>query len=293
MPLSLVKLCKALIIAVAITTLAACSALRLAYNNGPFVAWWWVDGYFDFSGEQVPRAKGALEQLFGWARGTQLTDYAQLLATAQAEVLEPATAAQACRWQQTLREKLEPALNQALQLAADQVPGLGEAQFRHLAQTFAKKNAAMRGDFLQPDPAERLQATVARVEERAETLYGSLGEAQLKVLKAAMVASPFDPAAWLQERERRQREVLATLRALQKDKPGRETTVTALRRLVGLMERSSDPAYAAYQQRLNDYNCGVAAQLHNSTTAAQRRVARDKLKGWEEDLRALAAEGPR
>jgi hypothetical protein len=30
--------------------------------------------------------------------------------------------------------------------------------------------------------------------------------------------------------------------------------------------------------------------LHNSTTPAQRQAARNKLRGWEEDLRALATQ---
>ena len=40
--------------------LTGCSALRLGYNNGPQLAWWWLDGYVDFSTEQTPAAKAAI-----------------------------------------------------------------------------------------------------------------------------------------------------------------------------------------------------------------------------------------
>jgi len=40
---------------------------------------------------------------------------------------------------------------------------------------------------------------------------------------------------------------------------------------------------------LTEYNCALAAQLHNSTTPTQRGKARDNLKGWETDLRSLLA----
>jgi hypothetical protein len=253
------------------------------------VAWWWLDGYVDFSGDQGPRARAALDQLFQWGRGQQLPELAQLLVLAQTEVQQPATAAQACRWQATVRESLEPGLQRTLALAAEQLPALGEAQWTHLAAHFQKKNAEMRRDFLQPDLDERRERAVARVVERAEGLYGTLEEAQLKVVAAGVAASPFDPQAWLLERERRQRETLATLRRLQQDKASREVAVPALRRLVDQMERSTDPAYRAYQQRLNDYNCNFAAQVHNSSTPAQRQHAREKLQGWAEDLRALSA----
>jgi len=35
----------------------------------------------------------------------------------------------------------------------------------------------------------------------------------------------------------------------------------------------------------------MAADLHNSTTLVQRQFASKKLRGWANDLRALAAEG--
>ena len=61
-------------------------------------------------------------------------------------------------------------------------------------------------------------------------------------------------------------------------------------RLIGERStRSPRPEYRAYQLRLRQDNCALAASLHNSTTPAQRQVARAKLKGWEEDLRSLAA----
>jgi hypothetical protein len=36
--------------------------------------------------------------------------------------------------------------------------------------------------------------------------------------------------------------------------------------------------------------CEWIASVHNATTPAQRRKARDKLRGWEQDLRALASQ---
>jgi len=34
-------------------------------------------------------------------------------------------------------------------------------------------------------------------------------------------------------------------------------------------------------------NCAWLAELHNSTTAEQRRHAHDKLRGWQADAKAL------
>jgi hypothetical protein len=206
-----------------------------------------------------------------------------------AQVGEAITPALACRWQQQVLDRLEPALERALAQAADLVPGLGDAQWRHIGEQFAKKNVELRREFLQPNPDERLAASQKRAVDRAESLYGRLDEAQRRLVAAGVAASPFDPQAWIVERERRQRDAVQTLRGLVAQRADRDRILAAMRALVERVERSPDPVYRAYQQRLNDYNCAFSAQVHNATTPAQRQAARDKLEGWEDDLRALAS----
>jgi hypothetical protein len=283
------SLIKAAIIGVLLALLAGCSTLRLAYNNGPFATWWWLDGYLDVPSEQAPRVKAAIEDWFAWNRGAQLPDIAALLTTASNDVLLPTTPGQVCLWQQQWRDRLDPALQRALQQGAELLPGLGEEQWRHLEGRFTKKNAEMRQDFLQPDPAERLKASIQRVVDRAEMLYGRLDEPQRRVIAAGVAASPFDPQAWMSERERRQRETLQTLRRLEAERADRDRRLAALRLLADRVERSADPAYRSYQAHLRDYNCAFVAQLHNATTAVQRQAARERLQGWAQDLRALSA----
>ena len=271
--------------------LSACSAVRLAYNQGPTLAWWWIDGYFDFPTETAPKVKQGLEQWFAWHRATQLGDYAGLLVAAQAQVLEPATPGQVCRWVDEFRARTQPALERALPLAADLVPTLTPAQFQAAERRYAKGNDEMRDEYLQARPEDRLRASVDRAVERAETLYGRLDEPQRQLIAAGVAASPFDADAWLAERKLRQRDTLQTLRRLVAERADRDSIVAALRVLALQLDRSPHPEYRAYQQRLMDHNCQWIAAAHNATTPAQRRVARDRLKGWEVDLRSLLAQG--
>lgn len=276
-----------MLLALPVAWMGGCSGVPLAYNNGPQLAWWWIDGYFDFSREQTPAVKQGLDQLFDWHRSTQLALYLPFLATAQAQVTEPTTAALACRWQNQGRELLEPTLERTLNSAADLLPSLGEAQFKHLEKRYVKVLDEMRDNFLQPDVGERNQQSVKRALERAERLYGRLDEAQKRVVNAGVAASPFNPDLWWQERQRRQRDTVQTLRRLATDKADRDQRLAALRTLVARVERSPDAAYRAYQIKLTEYNCAFAAQLHNATTLAQRKQARETLKDWEGDLRGL------
>jgi Family of unknown function (DUF6279) len=270
--------------------LVGCGAVRLAYSAAPQASWWWLDGYFDFSREHSPSVRSAIDRWFDWHRGTQLPEYAALLAQAQAEVRSNLTPVQACRWNDKGRDALEPALQRAVADFADLVPGLREPQFKHLEQRYAKSNDELRADFMQADAALRLRESVKRTVDRAERVYGSLEDAQKKVIAAGVAVSPFSPEEWLKERQRAQRDTLQTLRRLVQDKADREQRLAALRALVQRNEQSPEPAYRAYRQKLVDYNCNLASQVHNATTAAQRLKAQNTLKGWEEDLKALVAQ---
>jgi hypothetical protein len=281
------------VLLLALAALSGCSAVRVGYNQAPTLAWWWLDGYLDFSSEQSPRAKEAIGQWFAWHRTTQLPDYAGLLAAAQVQVLQPATAQLVCRWNDELRTRAESALMHAVPLAANVLPAVGPEQIAHLERRYRKSNHEFAEDFVQADADERLKASVKRTIDRAEMLYGKLDERQRALIAAGVASSPFDPAAWLAERERVQAEVLQTLSRLTAGGPARadrESNLNGLRALAQRLLRAPPGPYRSYQQRLTEYNCDFVARLHNSTTPAQRRTARDKLKGWEEDLRALAAQ---
>lgn len=285
---------RALIIGLTTTLLAAllggCSALRLAYDQGPTVARWWLDGYLDIRDAQQPLVRQAISTWFDWHRRTQLPDYVQLLDRAQREVTEPVHADQLCRWAEDLRGRYEVAVEQALPLVADAVRTLDARQVDHLETKYAKKNADYRKEFLQSKPEDRFEASLERTIDRAQTLYGRLEPSQKRLLATQLKAAPFDAQAWYRQRVAQQQDIVKTLRQIVADRPDRERTMALLK---GLKERwitSRRGDAPAYEQRLLQANCDLVAQLHNATSPSQRQHARDKLKGWEEDLRALVRE---
>jgi hypothetical protein len=270
--------------------LAGCSVVRVVYNQAPMLAWWWLDGYMGLNAEQAPGVKMAVDQWFEWHRKTQLPDYARLLAVAQEQVLLPATPEQVCRWNDALRARLDTAFARGVPMAAELLPALKPAQLAHLEARYREANRKFTEDYLQP-PDERLKASVKRTIDRVEMLYGRLDARQRQLVAAGVAASPFDAELWLAERQAVQAETLQTLSRLS-SRTDRDSNLAGLQALAARVQRAPPGPYRSYQQRLTDYNCAFIAQLHNSTTAAQRQAARDKLKGWEEDLRALAVQEP-
>lgn len=269
--------------------LAGCSAIRFGYNQAPDLLFWWLDGYADFDDAQSLRVRDGLAQWFAWHRRTQLPDYAGLLVRAQAELPADTTPQRVCRWWDELRQRGERAAEQALPYAAEVMPTLKPAQIQHIERRYARINGEFRDDFLDKDPVRRQERSVQRAVERAEFLYGSLDAAQ-RALVARMVAdSPFDADAWYAERLQRQQEALQMLRRLGTENAPRDTALATLRAYGERMARSPREPYRRYLEKLETYNCGFAASLHNATTPAQRQVAVAKLKGWEADFRALSA----
>jgi hypothetical protein len=276
------------IIAAAALLLVGCSAVRLAYNQAPTLIYWWLDGYFDFDTEQSARTREALADWFRWHRATQLPDYAGLLATAQQQILHDITSDQVCRWSDDLRHRIELSYEQGVPALGVLVRSLTPEQVRHIERRYRQADDEFRDDYLQATRAEQLAESNKRALSRAEMIYGRLDTAQRELLAQGIAASPFDAQRWLAERQARQRAIVDGLRAVQAQRASPAQAEAALRRFAAHAAQSPRPAYREYQQRLFAHNCSLVARLHNSTRPEQRRYGADKLKGWEEDLRALA-----
>ncbi len=267
--------------------LSGCSMVRLSYDQGPRLAWWWLDGYVDFDREQAPYAKQAIQQWFIWHRTAQLPEYVDWLATVRGQIDNPLTSTQICHWSNKLQNIIAPAFDQAVQLSTPVVLRLGEAQWQHLEQRYTKSNAELRRDYLQPDLEDRRQASIKRTVKRIENLYGSIDKTQRHLIDTSIEASPFNPEIWMIERQRRQQETLKVLRQFASESATPEQIISSLKNLIEHTHRSDDPDYRAYQLKLSEYTCDFIARMHNSATPLQRLHALDKLKKWETDLRAL------
>jgi hypothetical protein len=136
--------------------------------------------------------------------------------------------------------------------------------------------------------ARRLKKAV----ERAEQFYGALEDRQVEVLRAFIARSAFDPQRSYAERQRRQQDLLQTLRAVAASGGSAQDWAPARQAVHGFILRalhSPDPAYASYLEREIQDNCKAFAELHNSTSPEQRARAAKRLRAYERDARELAA----
>ncbi|RZI93141.1 MAG: hypothetical protein EOP78_11835, partial [Variovorax sp.] len=128
--------------------LAACSAVKLGYNNLPDLAYWWLDGYVDFNGEQTPRVREDLASLLAWHRQTELPQIAGLLQKAQALAPNDVTPAQACAFTEDIRARLLAVAYRAEVPGAELAVSLDSAQLQTLERKYARNNADYASDWL-------------------------------------------------------------------------------------------------------------------------------------------------
>ncbi len=269
--------------------LGGCSAVKIGYNNAPSLAYWWLDGYVDFNDAQSAQVRNRLDALQAWHRQNELPAYADLLRQLQRLAPEAVTADQVCALTTQVQRHVRRLSEQAAEGMAHVVPTLQPEQLRHLAQQFDKHNRDWREEWLDATPQELLARRLKKAEERAESFYGRLDDTQRTILRQSLAASAFDARAAWRERLRRQQDLLQALREHRNgDRPAHVQA-----EMLALLQRqleSPDADYRARFERMLQDGCRTMATLHNSTSASQRRHLQDKLKGYETDLRTLAAE---
>jgi hypothetical protein len=280
------------------TLVSGCSvALKITYNQGPTLLYWWLDGYVDFNDDQTPRVRQLIEQWFAWNRRERLPEYARLLARFDTEVQQPVLAPQAmCSAATDVKREVQLAYEHAVPSFAEVALSITPEQVRNIEKRFAKNNAKFRDEYLSGDVEDRLKAQAKKAMERFEMVYGSLDNAQRERIRQALAASPYDPEAWLAERKLLQQEIVQGLRQLQAARAASADpqqlmaqAQAALRAVGQHANESPRPAYRVQQQKVWDYNCGFVAQIHNTMSPAQRQHAVRKFRRWEEDVRALYA----
>jgi hypothetical protein len=269
--------------------LAACSAVRLAYNQAPSLGYWWIDGYADLNDAQTTVLRRDIDGFFAWHRSSELPAYISRLQQWQQLAAADSNPDQTCVQFTQVQTAYLRMVDRALEPMARLATTLTPAQLQHMQRRYAKGNREFESDYVRVSAEERIDNLLERATDRYETLYGDLSDAQLKLLRERIRQSPFDGSRVNAERLRRQADLLKTLRELQ---PERNPTaaVVALRGWHDRVMQSPTPGFPAYSDALVRSGCEQFAALHNTTTAEQRAHAVRVLKDYETDLRSLTAE---
>ena len=276
--------------------LQACSAVKLAYNNAPDLSYWYLDGYVDFNGAQSLQVKQGLAELHNWHRKTQLPIYIDALRQIKQKIPADLDAAQACDVFADARRKLIAVSVHAEPAVTTLAATLGTDQLTTMERKFEKGNSKYREDYMDASLDASRKKRYKEAVSRAEMLYGRLDPKQLERISSAIDQSSFNAKASYQERLRRQEDMLQTMRAVATEAATRglsgekaQQTQQAIAAMFARSFNSPNPVYQTYLEQLTQSGCKSFAELHNSTTAAQRAKAVEIISDYEQDLSLLAS----
>jgi len=269
--------------------LQGCSAIKLGYNKVDDLAYWWLDGYADFSKSQSEKLHVSLEQLLRWHREQELPAYALILQQAQGLVSENMTPSQVCSIWDAVQTRSDVLAAKALPALTEVAMDMSARQLAHIERQWAKKNATWQDDWLKGTLAQREQKRLDALVNRYEYFYGDLNPAQTKLLQQQIKQSPWTPEWGWQDRLQKQQQLMTVLRTFQTQTPtpaqAQETLKTVYQNWTST---TAGPGFEM-RQRLMQQACANTAQLHNSTVAAQRLKAAQRIKAYVNDVKDLAA----
>lgn len=283
------RLLSVTLVTVLVLLLGACSSVRLGYASLPSFLAWRIDRDLALDGAQRALVGEHLDTLASWHRASELPRYAAFLsgiAAAPAPVSEATVAGWRTR---ALEDAWRPIAEKAALPVAALALTLRPEQLDRLARRFAERNDELKREWGLVDLSALIDARVERFRGRAEFFLGELQKPQLDTLRALAAAHPPYEADWMAEREARQRQAIAVLGAIAREQPPIEVAEARVRDWLLAVWKVDDPARAARLAEASAATDRLSAALLASAAPLQRETMTRRLRGWAQDLAAMAA----
>ena len=274
-----------------LVVVAGCSSLRLAYNNGDTVLYWWLNAYVDLDRDQKGWVREDIDKLFDWHRKTQLKDYVEILRKGQKQVQGNPTQADLLADYSEIKSRTQSLLLKAAPDLADLARSLKPEQIAQMEKKFRSNNDDYRKKFLTGDQEKRQQLRYKKSMEQFELWFGSFSGEQEALIRKASDARPLDNEIWLDERMRRQRNVLTLVQKVQNEKLGKEATVALINTLIkDSFERLEHSDRKAFFDAFENSTAQMILTVIKIATPAQKAHAVKRMQGWIDDFNSLAAQ---
>ncbi len=261
--------------------LAACTALRVAYENADTYLRWRSGSYLDLDHKESQELAGRIDAFFAWHRAQELPQYARI-ADEAAQRLGDGLSQEDLVWGY---DSLVAHARQSLRVAAERIAplldGLTPQQVAHLEKGFAEDNRKFARESLRGSERERRKRRAKKVEERLEDWVGNLTHAQVERVRRYSERAPLYDELRERDRKRLQAQVLEMVR--------QHAAQTRLPDLAANWDRGRDPAYAAASEKARQEYFALLLDLDRTLTREQRVRAIANLERYAEDFKVLAS----
>jgi hypothetical protein len=272
------------------TLLTACSTIRFTYNHGDTLMYWWLNAYLDLDSDQSDWVKKDIDNLFQWHRSTQLRDYAGLLSKMQRQLGDGSvTQEELLSDYRDIKARTELLAFKALPQLADLAMSVKPDQIAQMEQKFAKNNDKFRKEFMSGSVDDQKKARFKKAMDQLQLWFGSFSRDQEAQLRRASDARPLDNDVFLQERQLRQKKIVALLRRVHDQKLNKEQTMSAIHDLLrDFFDRMEAPDRKAFYDAYVNNTANFILTAIKLTTPQQKQHAQQRMQGWINDFNALA-----
>ena len=279
------------VLALLLVVMAGCSGLRLAYNNGDTVLYWWLNAYVDLDRDQKGWVRQDIDKLFDWHRKTQLKDYVEILRTGQKQLQGNVTQAELMMDYGEVKQRTQALLLKAAPELAELARSLKPEQVAQMEKKFKANNDDYRKKYLSGDKDKRQKLRYKKAMEQFELWFGSFSSEQEALIRKASDARPLDNEIWLDERMRRQQNVLNLVKKVQQEKLGKDATVSLINGLIkDSFERLNHSERKPYFDAYESSTAQMVLTVIKIATPAQKAHAVKRMQGWIDDFNSLATQ---
>ena len=279
------------VLAVMLVIVAGCSGLRLAYNNGDTVLYWWLNAYVDLDRDQKGWVRDDIGKLFDWHRNTQLKDYVEILRTGQKQLQGNITQADLMADYSEIKQRTQALLLKATPELADLARSLKPEQITQMEKKFKSNNEDYRKKYLSGDQEKRQKLRYKKAMEQFELWFGSFSSEQEAIIRKASDARPLNNEIWLDERMRRQQNVLTLVKKVHQEKLGKEAAAALITTLIkDSFERLEHSERKAFFDAYESSTAQMILTVIKIATPAQKAHAVKRMQGWIDDFNSLATQ---
>lgn len=275
------------LVTLACLALGACTAFRLVYGQMDHVIFLTLDRYLDINPGYELRLKERIARYVEWHRRTQLPAYAQILRDAGERLQGPVSKAEVVAFNERVYERLRVMALRAVPDFADLALSLTPENLRQLEKKFAEKNDEFYKEHVKGSEETLRRRRFEKSLESYEDWFGRLDGAQRERLREKMDAQPLHGTLRYEERLRRQRDLLALLARVQKERPEAKTVEAWMRDYAYRFEHPPSPERRAQVGAMRDAAAENILFVIAMATPEQRAAARRRIQGYLDDIRQL------
>ncbi|MDP3272380.1 DUF6279 family lipoprotein [Limnobacter sp.] len=277
-----------------VTLLAACSAIKLGYNNSASFAHTYLTNKVDFDSEQSAFLKTSLNEIVEWHRNAELPVLASELQTARQAlaapngVVMPVSANQVQALNLAIRASLRRTANEAAPVIAKNMLGLWPNQVQDIQEALDKSNKEYRDERLMQSADQRVRESAERMAERFERWLGTLNPIQIKQIEAWARAETHRAESRYEKRLERQQQFMVLVNKAANRQIDQATLSQEIARLLNAWQSPRSAAEKQESEQRQKATIALIVDVLNSASAEQRNNAADRAAGWAKDFQVLA-----